>query len=150
MIKLLYKPVGMLVSVLGGVLAGWIFKRVWKIAAREDDAPQATDAQRGWREVLLAAALQGAIFAAVKAAVDRGAAAEHAQAHRRLARRRRPAGRQGSEPWLSQIAGTARAAPAVGQEPRRSRRRTRSPAARTRRWNSARPAGEESAAALVP
>ncbi|HLN65787.1 MAG TPA: DUF4235 domain-containing protein [Streptosporangiaceae bacterium] len=75
MIKLLYKPVGMLVSVLGGVLAGWIFKRVWKIAAREDGAPQATDAQRGWREVLLAAALQGAIFAAVKAAVDRGAAA---------------------------------------------------------------------------
>ena len=75
MIKLLYKPAGMLVSVLGGVLAGWIFKRVWKIAAREDDAPQATDAQKGWREVLLAAALQGAIFAVVKAAVDRGAAA---------------------------------------------------------------------------
>ncbi len=75
MIKLLYKPVGMLVSVLGSVLAGWVFKRVWKIAAQEDDAPQATDAQRGWREVLLAAALQGAIFAAVKAAVDRGAAA---------------------------------------------------------------------------
>lgn len=74
MIKLLYKPVGMLVSVLGGVLAGAIFKRVWKVTAREDEAPKATDAKRGWREVLLAAALQGAIFAAVKAAVDRGAA----------------------------------------------------------------------------
>jgi hypothetical protein len=54
MIKLLYKPAGMLVSVPGGVLAGVIFKRVWKITAREDDAPQATDAQKGWREVLLA------------------------------------------------------------------------------------------------
>jgi predicted metal-dependent enzyme (double-stranded beta helix superfamily) len=75
MIKLLYKPVGMLVSVLGGVLAGAIFKRVWKVAAGEDDAPKATDARRGWREVLLAAALQGMIFAVVKAAVDRGAAA---------------------------------------------------------------------------
>lgn len=74
MIKLLYKPAGMLVSVLGGVVAGAIFKRVWKVAAREDDAPKATDAQRGWREILLAAALQGAIFAVVKAAVDRGAA----------------------------------------------------------------------------
>ena len=74
MIKLLYKPVGMLVSVLGGVLAGVIFKRVWQVTAREDDAPKATDAKRGWREVLLAAALQGAIFAVVKAAVDRGAA----------------------------------------------------------------------------
>ncbi len=74
MIKVLYKPVGMLVSVLGGVLAGVIFKRVWKISAREDEAPKATDAQRSWREVLVAAALQGAIFALVKAAVDRGAA----------------------------------------------------------------------------
>jgi Protein of unknown function (DUF4235) len=74
MIKILYKPVGMLFSVLGALLAGAIFKRVWKIAARDDDAPKSTDAQRSWREVLLAAALQGAIFAVVKAAVDRGAA----------------------------------------------------------------------------
>jgi Protein of unknown function (DUF4235) len=74
MIKLLYKPVSMLVSVLGGILAGAIFKKVWKITAGEDDAPKATDTRRGWREVLLAATLQGAIFAAVKAALDRGAA----------------------------------------------------------------------------
>jgi predicted metal-dependent enzyme (double-stranded beta helix superfamily) len=74
MIKLLYKPLGMLVSVLGGILAGTIFKKVWKITAGEDEAPQATDAHRGWGEVLLAASLQGAIFAVVKAAVDRGAA----------------------------------------------------------------------------
>ena len=50
MIKLLYKPAGMLVSVLGGVVAGAIFKRVWKVAAGEDNAPKATDAQRGWRK----------------------------------------------------------------------------------------------------
>jgi hypothetical protein len=74
MIKLLYKPVAMLVSVLGGIVAGAIFKRVWKVTAREEDAPKATDAQRGWREVLLAAALQGAIFGLVKAIIDRGAA----------------------------------------------------------------------------
>ncbi len=74
MIKVLYKPLGMLVSVLGGLVAGAIFKRIWKLAAHEDDAPQATDADRGWREVLIAAALQGAIFAVVKAAVDRTAA----------------------------------------------------------------------------
>ena len=74
MIKLLHKPVSMLVSILGGVLAGVIFKRVWKITAGEDEAPRATDARRSWREVLVAAALQGAVFALVKAAVDRGAA----------------------------------------------------------------------------
>jgi hypothetical protein len=74
MIKLLYKPMSMLVSVLGGMLAGAIFKKAWKIVAREDEAPKATDAQRGWAEILLAAAVQGAIFAVVKAAVDRGGA----------------------------------------------------------------------------
>ena len=74
MIKFLYKPAGMIVSVLGGVLSGAIFKRTWKIIAREDDAPKATDARRGWREVLLAAALEGATFAVVRAALDRGAA----------------------------------------------------------------------------
>lgn len=60
MIKPLYKPV----SMLGGKLAGAIFKKAWKIIGREDDMPKATDARRGWREVMLAAALQGAIFAA--------------------------------------------------------------------------------------
>lgn len=74
MIKLLYRPVGMLVSVLGGLIAGAIFKKVWQLAAGQDEAPDATDAQRGWGEVLLAAALQGAIFAVVKAALDRGTA----------------------------------------------------------------------------
>jgi hypothetical protein len=74
MIKVLYKPVSIVISVLGGILAGAIFKRVWKIAAGEDEAPKATDAQRDWRKILTAAALQGAIFALVKAAVDRGAA----------------------------------------------------------------------------
>jgi Protein of unknown function (DUF4235) len=32
MAKLPYKLVGMLVSVMGGVLAGAVFKQVWKVA----------------------------------------------------------------------------------------------------------------------
>ena len=48
MIKLVHKPVSLLVSVLGGVLAGAIFKQIWKLAAREDAAPKATDARRSW------------------------------------------------------------------------------------------------------
>ena len=51
MIKLVYRPVSLLVSVLGGMLAGAIFTQIWKLAAREDDATKATDAQRGWREI---------------------------------------------------------------------------------------------------
>ncbi|HEX3715339.1 MAG TPA: DUF4235 domain-containing protein [Trebonia sp.] len=74
MIKLVYKPVSILVSVLGGIIAGAIFKRVWKLAAHEDEAPKATDIRRSYPEVLIAATIQGAIFALVKAALDRGAA----------------------------------------------------------------------------
>jgi hypothetical protein len=74
MIKIIYKLVNLVVSVLGGILADAIFKRIWKAAAGEDEAPKATDAQSGWREMLVAATLQGAIFALVKAAVDRTAA----------------------------------------------------------------------------
>lgn len=74
MIKLLYKPIALLASMTGGLLAGFVFKRVWKLAANEDEAPKATDAMHSWTEVLLAAAVQGAVFAVVKAAVDRAAA----------------------------------------------------------------------------
>ena len=71
MTKLLYRVLSMLVSVGGGLLAGTVFKKTWQLAAGEDEAPKATDAARGWHEVLIAAALQGAIFAVVKATVDR-------------------------------------------------------------------------------
>jgi hypothetical protein len=74
MTKVLYKLLGLVAGLLGGAVAGVIFKRVWKLAAREDQAPKATDEQRGWTEILLAAALQGAIFALVRAAIDRGLA----------------------------------------------------------------------------
>jgi len=74
MAKLLYRLLSMLVSLGGGVLASAIFRRIWKLAADEDEAPKATDAAKGWPEVLAAAALQGAIFAVVTAAVERLAA----------------------------------------------------------------------------
>ena len=95
MAKLFYKPFGLIFSVLGGIVAGMIFKRIWGavgdedeapeatrdlswgevlVAARgavgdEDEAPEATDETRGWGEVLVAAAAEGAVFGAVKALV---------------------------------------------------------------------------------
>ena len=81
MIKLWYKALDRIADLLGGItadllgaLAGLIFKRVWRIIGRGDDAPKPTDARQGWGEILLAAGLQGTIFALVKAAIDRGAA----------------------------------------------------------------------------
>jgi hypothetical protein len=72
--KIAYKPVGLLLGAGAGVASGLIFKQVWKLVNRDDDAPNATDRDRGWTEILLAAAIQGAIFAVVKAAVDRAGA----------------------------------------------------------------------------
>lgn len=72
--KIAYKPLGILMGVAAGAVAGAVFKQVWKLASGDDDAPNATDEERGWVEILAAAALQGAIFAVVKAAVDRGGA----------------------------------------------------------------------------
>jgi uncharacterized protein DUF4235 len=73
-VKLLYKPFGIIFGVLGGLIGGMIFKQIWKLVAGEEDAPKAKESEYGWGEVLPAAALQGAIFALVKAAVDRGGA----------------------------------------------------------------------------
>ena len=47
---------------------GIVFKQVWKLVAKEDDAPTALQSEYSMREVVLAAAIQGAIFAATKAA----------------------------------------------------------------------------------
>lgn len=69
------RAISLLISVLGGTLAGAIFKQIWKLARREDDTPEATDASRGWAEILVAAAIEGAIFGVIKAALDRSTAA---------------------------------------------------------------------------
>ncbi len=72
--KALYTPFGILFSVIGGLIGGAIFKQIWKLVSGEEDAPSARQSEYGWSEVLPAAALQGAIFAVVKAAVHRGGA----------------------------------------------------------------------------
>ena len=74
MSKLVYKPVGLVLGAAAGAMAGFVFKRVWHALADQDDVPAALDERSTWVEVLGAAALQGLIFAVVKAAVDRGGA----------------------------------------------------------------------------
>jgi hypothetical protein len=72
--KLLYKPFGLVVSVLGGLLAGALFKRIWGGLADDREAPSAKDRDRTWREVVTAAVIQGAVFGGVKALLDRAGA----------------------------------------------------------------------------
>jgi len=72
--QLLYKPFGITSGVLGGLLANAVFGAVWKKVTHDDDRPTATDQHRDLGEVLAAAALQGLVFAVVRAAIDRGGA----------------------------------------------------------------------------
>ncbi|MGC4950133.1 DUF4235 domain-containing protein [Streptomyces sp. DT224] len=72
--KIAYKPVGLVLGAAGGMIAGMAFKQVWKAIEGEGDAPDAMDEDRRWKEILLAAAIQGAIFAVVKAAIERSGA----------------------------------------------------------------------------
>jgi hypothetical protein len=71
--KILYRPVGLLSSVLGGLVAGVIFKQVWRRAApgEKSDPPKALETSYPFKEILLAAAVQGAIFSVVKTVIDR-------------------------------------------------------------------------------
>ena len=72
--KLAYRPVGIVASIAAGAIASAVFKQIWKRVADEDDAPDAMQSEYGLGQVLLAATLQGALFALVKALIDRGGA----------------------------------------------------------------------------
>jgi hypothetical protein len=73
--RLAQKPVSLLLGAAAGAAAGALFRRGWRMASGAGDVPRATDENSRWGMILAAAALQGAVFAAVKAAVDRASAA---------------------------------------------------------------------------
>ena len=73
-VKVSYKAVDLIASVIAGLGVSLIFNRAWRVIQRGDDAPKPTDRRRGWPEILLAAGLQGAIFALTRATIERGIA----------------------------------------------------------------------------
>ncbi|MEA2194530.1 MAG: hypothetical protein QOG42_964 [Solirubrobacteraceae bacterium] len=71
--KLLYKPFGIIVGIVAGLLARKTFDKVWEhIDDREP--PKATTLESSWGQVLGAAAVEGATFAVTRAAVNRSGA----------------------------------------------------------------------------
>ncbi|WP_086161953.1 DUF4235 domain-containing protein [Streptomyces marincola] len=77
-VKAAYRPVGLLTGTVSGLVAGAAFRRSWKSLRHDEHTWSATDRDRSWREIWLAAAAQGAVYAVVKATVDRaGARAVH-------------------------------------------------------------------------
>jgi hypothetical protein len=73
-IKLMYQPVALIASVIGGMVASALFGRIWRSLPGRKEAPQAMDQETSWAAIVPAAALHGVIFGVVKALVDRASA----------------------------------------------------------------------------
>jgi len=69
-VSLIYKPFGLLLGILAGLLGRRLFDYAWE-KIDDEDPPKGTTEQAGWPKVLAAAALQGVIFKTVRVVVDR-------------------------------------------------------------------------------
>jgi uncharacterized protein DUF4235 len=74
--KILYRPWGLVASLLGGLVAGQIFQQVWKRLDPQspEDPPTPLQSEFSLPKILAAALVQGAIFSAVRALINRGGA----------------------------------------------------------------------------
>jgi hypothetical protein len=73
--KSLYKPLSIVSSVLGGLLAGKIFTEIWqRVSPSNEEPPEPQDLSRSTREAFIAAAVQGLIVGLVRAALARSQA----------------------------------------------------------------------------
>lgn len=71
--KLIYKPFGIILGLLAGLVSKKLFDVVWS-KFDEEEPPKATTLQTSWPKVLAAAAIQGVTFKVTRAAVDRAGA----------------------------------------------------------------------------
>ena len=71
--KLIYKPIGLLLGLAAGAIGRLVFSKVWG-SIEDAEPPEPTTERATWPKVLLAAAIQGLIFRTVKVAVDRAGA----------------------------------------------------------------------------
>lgn len=71
--KVIYKPFGIFLGILGGLLGKRVFNFVWE-RIDEEDPPKATTRETSWPKLLGAAAVQGLVFKTVRVVVDRAGA----------------------------------------------------------------------------
>ena len=67
--KFLFLPFSILTGILAGLIGRKLFDQVWGIFD-EEEPPDSKHLEISWPKLLLAGALQGAIFRAVKEATD--------------------------------------------------------------------------------
>lgn len=71
--KLIYKPVAIILGLIAGMIGKKAFEQVWGMLAG-DDPRDPDDRDASWVEVLTSAAIGGAILKVVQALVRRGGA----------------------------------------------------------------------------
>ena len=67
--KLIYKPFGIVLGIVAGVLSKKLFNTVWGIFD-DEEPPKPTTKETNWPKVIAAAAVQGLVFKARRAVVD--------------------------------------------------------------------------------
>ncbi len=72
MAKALFAPISIVGGLIAGMFAKKVFDQVWGLID-DEDPPDGSIRDVGWGKLLVAAAVQGAIFRAVKTLADRGA-----------------------------------------------------------------------------
>ena len=68
--KFIYKPIGIFLGILGGLLGKRLFNFAWT-KIDDQDPPKATTEYAPWVKIIGAAALQGVIFKVTRVVVDR-------------------------------------------------------------------------------
>jgi hypothetical protein len=71
-VKVLFTPIGILAGLAAGYAAQKGFERIWAVID-EEDPPEIEDRRVSYPKLIVALALEGAIFRLVKGMVDRGA-----------------------------------------------------------------------------
>jgi uncharacterized protein DUF4235 len=68
--SLLYKPIGIVLGILAGMLGKRIFNFVWE-KVDDEEPPKPTTEETSWPRLIAVAAVQGVIFRVTKFAVNR-------------------------------------------------------------------------------
>ena len=71
--RFIYKPFAIIIGLIAGIIGKKVFQQLWGVVSDEDPADP-DDRDAGWAEVLVSAAIGGAILKAVQALVVRGGA----------------------------------------------------------------------------
>jgi len=71
--KLIYKPISIVLGILGGLVGRQVFNQVWQRVDAEEP-PEPTTRDSSILRVMAAVVLQGAIFSLVKMVIQRGGA----------------------------------------------------------------------------